>query len=296
MRGPTVSWQVRTPPHCNMQRSPTPDLTADRIRRGLRGRQNEPDRGTQQARPAAARLHTGGRPSQGCVQCQQSRPAGHRHPPRRRQANRSPPCFAPFSARRGRLAPSPAAARRLPTLRRLPLLSRVAQHALFSQPPQRMFSDRFDPTMPATIGTDQRFKRLTIDGREARAWVLRGKQLAVSARPLRTGRAQRQRAPARSLTAAALPQTPSCPPPWLQRCGAGRRRSPRRGLPRPPLARAAPQPLFPTRGLRAPVRTRTRTPANPSDWCFCVGHRGPGPLQQPDAFLLQGRPGGGVRV
>ncbi|GBF95679.1 hypothetical protein Rsub_08661 [Raphidocelis subcapitata] len=31
---------------------------------------------------------------------------------------------------------------------------------------ERMFSDRFDSHMPATIGTDQRFKRLNIDGRE----------------------------------------------------------------------------------------------------------------------------------
>lgn len=31
---------------------------------------------------------------------------------------------------------------------------------------ERMFSDRFDSSMPATIGTDQRFKRLNIDGKE----------------------------------------------------------------------------------------------------------------------------------
>lgn len=30
-----------------------------------------------------------------------------------------------------------------------------------------MFSNRYDEHLPATIGTDQRFKRLTIDGREA---------------------------------------------------------------------------------------------------------------------------------
>lgn len=29
-----------------------------------------------------------------------------------------------------------------------------------------MFSNRYDEHLPATIGTDQRFKRLNVDGRE----------------------------------------------------------------------------------------------------------------------------------
>eukprot|EP00879_Flechtneria_rotunda_P003156 GHRR01003378.1.p1 GENE.GHRR01003378.1~~GHRR01003378.1.p1 ORF type:complete len:148 (+),score=24.43 GHRR01003378.1:167-610(+) len=51
---------------------------------------------------------------------------------------------------------------------------------------ERMFSNRFDSTLPSTIGTDQRFKRLKVDGRNVgvSVWDTAGQDRFQSLTPM----------------------------------------------------------------------------------------------------------------